>query len=291
MSVQTTSESNKVEEEKLTLLVFVNENEKALAVFGVFIALSAFFISLPLKTLSAFLAFLSLVAAIPIFFEIYKKLFTSTNRSLNLTVFSNILFLLFGYFVWYVLIAFRPQWRTELLKVIFWVIVLPLFIICRRFLVKVIINKITTFIYDRARRLDLKSEKDLEKTVQKRLAAFEKELSDSKKPEKESIELIENEKSRLREIQADARDSSKLRSEKLRDEIKTSDFFSFLISALIFSLIAYVASSVSEPTSNYLNDLLDKQAEHYRQEEQKLIVPFPDPNLSPSPNANTNTNN
>lgn len=118
---------------KTSLSTFVGRNEKVLAAVGVFVALSAFFISLPLKSLSTFIAFLSLLATLPLLFELGRDLLRS-NNSLSLIVFSNVFSLFVGYFGWYVLIAFREQWWSQMHKVVFWTLFLGLLGLYRRFL-------------------------------------------------------------------------------------------------------------------------------------------------------------
>lgn len=126
------NQQNQSTESKLSLEQFISENDKTLAVIGVFIALAALWLTLPLKTISTFLAFLSIIATFPLFFELYKKLWFAKG-TLNLIIFTNIFTLLAGYSIWYVLVAFRPQWKTELYKVVFWTLLLTVIISYKKF--------------------------------------------------------------------------------------------------------------------------------------------------------------
>jgi len=120
-------------EKTTSLTEFVTRNDKVLAAIGVFVALSAFFISLPLKSLSSLLALASLVATFPLIYEFARDLLR-TKSSWPLLFFSNVFTLFIGYFVWYVLIAFREQWWSQMHKIVFWTIFLGLLALYRRFL-------------------------------------------------------------------------------------------------------------------------------------------------------------
>jgi hypothetical protein len=108
----------------LSLSEFIIQNDKLLAAIGIFIALAAYWTTLPFKKISAFLALLCLLAVIPLFFEIWRQVLTK-KLTLNLIVFINIFTLITGYTFYYLLIGFRPQWQTEMNQLIFWILVLP----------------------------------------------------------------------------------------------------------------------------------------------------------------------
>lgn len=272
------------EPEKLTLTKFINENEKILAVIGVFIALSAFLTTLPLKTLTTFLSFLCLVATIPLFFELYKKLF-KPQKTMNLIVFTNIFSLICGYFVWYVLIAFREQWKTELPKVIFWAVFLPLFILYRRYLAQKLVNLVAYLLLRTFRLIDFLPWNSLEKRIKNFFIEFSRNLKKENLSKIEKIKRRKEEKLRLQKILFDSRQGLLIMQEEHSNEIKNSEFASFIFSALIFCILFLTVDYLSKPVANYLNEYFDKQSEWYRQEEQKINVPSPTPSVTTDSNV------
>jgi uncharacterized membrane protein YbaN (DUF454 family) len=97
----------------VSLKDFINDHQKILAVIGVFVALSVFWGNLPLKPISAFVSFLCLAATVPLFLEIARS-YDHKKSSWLLVIFINIFFPLMGYTAFFLLVAYREQWRTQI---------------------------------------------------------------------------------------------------------------------------------------------------------------------------------
>src|SRR5687768_2602062 len=93
----------------ITLSQFIGDNKDLLTAASVLTALSVFWNNAAVKPVGSYLAFLSLIATVPILFEIYRK--ADDLKSTWLTViFTTIFSFLIGYTIWYLLVDFRPQW-------------------------------------------------------------------------------------------------------------------------------------------------------------------------------------
>ena len=283
-------QSQQTDESKLTLEQFISENDKVLTVIGVFIALAAFWLTLPLKTISTFLAFLCIIATFPLFFELYKKLF-SAKGTLNLTIFTNIFTLLAGYSIWYVLIEFRRQWKTELSKVVFWTILLTV-LYAYRWLAK---GKLPKLIEKWIHVLFLNPLDKIISRIQLNIYCreYRKSLEKTDYSTEKKKQALINYKDRLQKVFSmnneeliNSFDSEEARNEreKRNKRNKIIDFlFATTFKVLFLLLLSIYVSRASTQVADYINNKLDVIYESYKQEEQNLANPSPTPVAAPSP--------
>lgn len=273
-----------------SLSAFIIRNEKVLAALGVFVALSAFFISLPLKSLSSFLAFLSLLATLPLIYELAKDLWRS-NLSWSLTVFSNVFSLLIGYFIWYLLIAFREEWWGQMHKVVFWGIFLGLLALYRTFLRKYYqqgfawigfrVESALTVAYSHVAAMQLRIWKELQFLQQvhifgrSRLSAQRQRVFHQRRFSAIVHELQE---------EGRARSKNRWRSPEPSNELKV------VASAMLFVPIFIGVGQLEKPIAEGINIGLDIQAEEYQREKRPSrtidkgsVPPVPVPTEPPPP--------
>lgn len=203
-----------------------------------------------MKRISTFLAFLSLIAVIPLFFEIWRKIW-KRKKTLTLLIFTNIFSLLTGYTFWYILIGFRPQWQTEMRTIVFWTSILTIWYsskyIGRRFN---LISKIPVFL-----------EKYLSLIVDKvfYFVHIRKQSDEYKKEFK------------------------KLQSQYEKENTLSDKVFEFFLKVVFVCALIIFSSNLADTFAPKINLKLDQIAEDYKNEDNqqnKVTVTTPIPSNS-----------
>jgi hypothetical protein len=156
-----TEEELKNSKKLISLTQFISDNKDLLTAASVLTALSVFWNNASLKALGSFLSFLCLTATVPILLEIHRK-FNDLKSAWLTVIFTSIFSLLVGYTAWYVLVDFRPQWQTQMWKVVTWGFFIPLWILYRHIDKPKLFKKLGRFF---ARKFKL-SEKEQKEFVQ-----------------------------------------------------------------------------------------------------------------------------
>lgn len=124
-------QDNNTKDETLTLKEFIDEHQKIISVIGVFTALAIFWSNSPLKEVGSFAAFWCLLATVPMYIQIWTAPKTK-KYSWLLLIFLNLLFPLIINTVWYVLLAFRPQWQQYMYQIFLWPFVFIIWFLYRK---------------------------------------------------------------------------------------------------------------------------------------------------------------
>jgi hypothetical protein len=119
-------------EKLMTLEDFLKQNEKLITTFGVFIALTMFAMSLPIKIIGAGLSFLFLTLSILIWIELWRK-FPSKEGSLSLNIFENMLALITLVIIANWLLDYRRIWHEILFLPIFGILATAISYIIKKF--------------------------------------------------------------------------------------------------------------------------------------------------------------
>lgn len=287
------------EEKLITITQFVEQHQRTIAVIGVFIAIASFLLKLPLQSLSVYLAFVSLTVTLPLFYEIYKYLFNN-KTTLSLKVFTNVLTIFVGYFIWYILVVFRDQWKVELEKVVFWIIVLPIYFgIYKRFFK----GKVKIFVIEKIKKLLKTDDESYQKKLDLRVKEFrnnlvaeeksklQKKLELEKLSKDEILEKLEiwekeywefanlSREEKLSQIQDTeikiAWEKFYERGDKVLIAFEKTDnfldniFFFVISAALLLILGIFVSAFIAKPTADFINTGLDMVYESYQKNEQE----------------------
>jgi hypothetical protein len=283
----TTEDSNPKPADLKTLDEFLKENDKILATLGVFVALAAFFMTLPMKSLSTFLALVCLLFAIPLFVELYKK--TGTGKAAwNRLLFTNLLGIFAISFISYVLLAFREQWKTELHRAVFWIMVgIGWWLYKKAFeeiFLDIAANSITLrqiVKYGRVKK-NLYGELCRQYTTYYKATTARKDISET---EKDLLTIF-----RRNRLQKVLDNYAKRRTGELNTLYDRLKKMNGLIGAgRTFFLILLISGAwyVEVPVANTINEYLDKEATKYR---NPPTVPTPTPTSSDNLGSNTNVN-
>lgn len=256
-----------------TLGAFFQENDKILGAIGVLIALSAFFASLPIKQFAGFLSFCCLMATFPLLFEFLRAL-NKGNNTWSLLIFSNVFFIFFLNFSWYVLLAYRAQWQTEMHRVVFWTVFLGLLGLYRRFFRKQYLRlfRYIGFPVEKAGhelwiRLGI-----LQLEYWIRLHFFEQILFYFRSSfsaacwRGRAIRKVELELKKKRDGLATEL-ANRWRLNDLSTELQT------FATLLLFVPIWFLVGAIDRPVADLINVALDIQAEEYQRNEQQIDKP------------------
>lgn len=115
----------KLDQEKITLSSFVENNNTLINSLGVFTALIIFASSLPLKSIGLALSFLFLIIVLLLWFELWER-FPAGSTTWRLIVFENILSLTVLILVVHWLLDYRGIWSKYLFILIFALILTPI---------------------------------------------------------------------------------------------------------------------------------------------------------------------
>jgi len=186
--------------------------------------------------------------------------------------------------------------RTE--ESSFWIVLLPLFFAYRRFLAEKVKNVVISLGMFIPRRISLRNVKKLKVDLFKIRV---KHIEDCKQLGMKEGDL----KNKDREVEEQHEktviefgEEMNTRDEKERLKLNQSEILSFFLSAMAFLLLSISVTKFETPIADYLNQLLDQQAETYKQEEQKrnevpsvspTSTPSPTPTPSPSPSPTPTT--
>ncbi len=292
--------------QKTTLLDFISQNEPSLTVAGIFIAIAAFWLNLPIKPLASFVAFLSIAITIPIFIALSHKI-SKCNPSLGLLVFSNIFTLIILNIIWYVAVAFRPELKTELSKVLFWLMIIPLYFLYKKYLHEYVfkffswLDSLTDHIFS----IEKAFSKKRKRAILKKLAQLKiQKVSAYKRREivkdfrigedvnqylntiskQDFVNIYEELNKNATDERAKKRYESLIKvgkkSVKLEKRHQTLIYYgTFIFSILVLAGIVILASDF---ISNHINSILDNIHDKYQNQNRSLPTP-PQSTPSPSP--------
>lgn len=117
---------------KVSLTKFLDENQRTIAVLGVFLALAIYWNNQPLRPISSFISFMCFAITIPMFVEVFRNYVNTVNRSWNLIIFANFFQPILLYSLWFFLVSYRANWESHMFSLVFWVILIPIAILYSR---------------------------------------------------------------------------------------------------------------------------------------------------------------
>lgn len=254
----------------MTLKYFIDDHQKVLAVVGVFMALSIFFANSPrLKDISVFISFLCFAVTIPLLLQIYAS-FTRVKPTWLLLIFMNIFAPLTFYVFWFLLMAYRPVWKTQTANIFLWLLIFSLWHLFKRFGVQ------TKFAKSIERLMFWSSNTSLDTLILKSKLEDEDRFRDFSNEQKE----------KLREERQKFYDEFRRKTSQ-RHEVEFSRDSRFAANIIVGIGVVAVCIFVSSRIADVVNSRLDRKYESYIQAETSPtptpLVTTPTPSTTPSP--------
>ena len=265
MHNDTAMEPDKKDTNRISLKEFIDDHQKLLAVIGVLVAVSVFFgNNQKLKDISVFISFLCLPATIPLLVEIYKNVNT-LKASWLLIIFVNILTPLMAYVAWYLLLAYRPVWKTQTSNVLFWTLIIPSWYLLRHFHIQLKVARLLESLIARA------LNKLTERTI----------LMSQRRNEKRIAILPDDEKERL-QAKEEAENEEFRRRQYIRDSVEAIEDSRVPANILVGLFLFIICNFIAGRAAPFINQRLDRVYESYVAADASPS-PAASPSLPPAP--------